>query len=125
VPAGNVDLIAPVGAVNAGDAGIGSAGNLNIAAREFVGADNVNFGGTATGVPPAVGNLSASLSGASSAASSTSANASASADTTASRETTAPLTQAALSWLEVFVIGLGEDNCRPDDIECLKRQKHP
>ncbi|HEV7442427.1 MAG TPA: filamentous hemagglutinin family protein, partial [Steroidobacteraceae bacterium] len=29
---GNVDLIAPVGFVNAGDAGVGSAGNLNIAA---------------------------------------------------------------------------------------------
>ena len=35
----------------------------------------------------------------------------------------APLADTALSWLEVFVVGLGEDNCKQDDIECLKRQK--
>ncbi len=34
-----------------------------------------------------------------------------------------PLVDAALSLLEVFVTGLGEENCRPDDLECLKRQK--
>ena len=35
----------------------------------------------------------------------------------------APLAQNALSWLDVFVTGLGEENCKPDDIECLKRQQ--
>jgi hypothetical protein len=48
---GDVDLIAPVGTVNAGDAGIGSAGNITIAALHVVGADNINFGGTSAGVP--------------------------------------------------------------------------
>ena len=38
-------------------------------------------------------------------------------------EASAPLAQAAISWLDVFVTGLGEENCRPDDMECLKRQK--
>ncbi len=36
---------------------------------------------------------------------------------------TAPLAQTELSWLEVFVTGLGEENCKQDDVECLKRQK--
>jgi hypothetical protein len=48
---GNVDLIAPKGEVNAGEAGIRSVGNINIAALRVVGADNIQFGGTAAGVP--------------------------------------------------------------------------
>ncbi|MFM9888714.1 MAG: filamentous hemagglutinin family protein [Burkholderiales bacterium] len=51
--AGDVDLIAPRGEVNAGDAGIGSAGNLNIAAIRVVGAENIQVSGVATGVPAA------------------------------------------------------------------------
>jgi hypothetical protein len=50
---GDVDLIAPAGTVNAGDAGIGSAGNISIAALHVVGADNINFSGSSTGVPSA------------------------------------------------------------------------
>ena len=48
---GDVDLIAPEGVVNAGDAGIGSAGNITIAAVEVRGAGNIDIGGKATGVP--------------------------------------------------------------------------
>jgi hypothetical protein len=126
VPLGNVDLIAPVGTVNAGDAGIGAAGNINIAAREVVGLDNIQFGGTSTGVPSQVSNIGASLSGASSAASGASnASTSSVAGNAAEKEAAAPLAQTALSWLDVFVTGLGEENCKPDDIECLKRQKTP
>jgi filamentous hemagglutinin len=122
VPAGNVDLVAPVGTVNAGDAGIGAAGNINIAAQTVLGASNINFGGSATGVPAQVSNIGASLAGASAAAGSTTNAATASANQEASKETTAPLAQTALSWLDVFVTGLGEENCKPDDLECLKRQ---
>ena len=121
VPAGNVDLIAPVGTVNAGDAGIGAAGNINIAAQTVLGASNINFGGSATGVPAQVSNIGASLAGASAAAGSTTNAATASANQEASKET-APLAQTALSWLDVFVTGLGEENCKPEDLECLKRQ---
>ena len=39
-----------------------------------------------------------------------------------SDEAQASLAQTAMSWLEVFVIGLGEENCKTDDMECLKRQ---
>ena len=124
VPPGNVDLDAPVGTVNAGDAGIGASGNINIAAAHVIGALNINFGGSASGVPSDLSGLAASLSGVSSVASSatTSGTASAESAAAASKEV-APLAQTALSWLEVFVTGLGEENCKQDDVECLKRQK--
>jgi hypothetical protein len=70
--------------------------------------------------------VSASLSGASSSATGASNAAATSVTTTAAQnEAAAPLSQSALSWLDVFVTGLGEENCKPDDIECLKRQKTP
>jgi filamentous hemagglutinin family protein len=53
VPAGNVDLIAPIGFIDAGDAGIRSTGNLNLAAKEILNADNILVGGIAVGAPPA------------------------------------------------------------------------
>jgi len=65
--AGLVNLIAPRGTVNAGDAGIRVAGNLNIAAVQVIGASNITVGGTATGVPVSeAGALSGVLSGANS-----------------------------------------------------------
>jgi filamentous hemagglutinin len=122
-PAGDVDLIAPVGTVNAGDAGIGAAGNINIAAVSVVGAGNINFGGSATGVPPTISGVTASLSGAAATAASAT-NSATSLEGSANTEQPAPLAQAGISWLDVFVTGLGEENCKPDDLECLKRQKH-
>jgi hypothetical protein len=123
---GNVDLIAPQGIVDAGDAGIGAAGDINIAARSVVGLSNITFGGTSAGVPAQISNVSASLSGASSAgAGASNASTSATANGAAEKESAAPLAQTALAWLDVFVTGLGEDNCKPDDVECLKRQKTP
>jgi filamentous hemagglutinin len=123
VAAGNVNLIAPVGSVNAGDAGIGAAGNINLSALVVTGASNINFGGTATGVPPAVANVTATMASAASSASATSNTASALENATANNAGTAPLAQTALSWLDVFVTGLGAENCNPDDTECLNRQK--
>jgi hypothetical protein len=67
--------------------------------------------------------LAASLSGVSSVASSATASSTASVAESAAQKDTAPLAQNALSWLEVFVTGLGEENCKQDDLECLKRQK--
>jgi hypothetical protein len=123
VPAGDVDLDAPVGTVNAGDAGIGAAGNINIAAAHVIGALNINFGGTATGVPSDLSGLSASLSGASNASNSATNSSTNSASESPAQQEAAPIAQSALSWLEVFVTGLGEENCKQDDLECLKRQK--
>jgi hypothetical protein len=124
VTPGNVDLIAPVGTVNAGDAGIGAAGNINIAAQHVLGLDNIQFGGSSTGVPAQVSSLGASLTGATSAATGATSAAADSVGPGAQTKETAPLAQAALNWLDVFVTGLGEEGCKPDDAECLKRQKH-
>jgi hypothetical protein len=50
VKAGDVDLVAPKGTVDAGDAGIRSTGNLNIAATTVLNASNVQVGGSTSGV---------------------------------------------------------------------------
>jgi hypothetical protein len=76
-------------------------------------------------VPAQVSDIGVSLSGAASVASGATNSATSSTENEANRSAAAaaPLAQAALSWLDVFVTGLGEENCRPDDLECLKRQK--
>jgi filamentous hemagglutinin family protein len=51
VPPADVDLIAPVGAINAGDAGIRVSGNLNLAALVIINAANITVGGTSVGLP--------------------------------------------------------------------------
>jgi len=118
---GDVDLIAPAGVVDAGDAGIGSAGNLNIAAQHVVGLDNIQVGGSSTGVPAETSSLGAALSGvricsgiASSAASDTAANSNAG-------QSAAPLADSAFGFLDVFLEGFGSEVCKADDTECLKR----
>lgn len=120
-PLGDVNLIAPVGAVDAGDAGIGAAGNINIAAATVIGASNINFGGNATGVPPAVSSIAASVPVG--AAATTASSTSAAALENLNKDQAAPLAASALSWLDVFVTGLGEEDCKPSDEECIKRQK--
>ncbi len=119
---GDVDLYAPHGVVNTNDAGI-VAGNLTIAATAVLGS-NFTFSGTAVGVPVVPTGLGASLAAAASsgtAASSLGTNSVESGDRAGSR---APMADTALNWLEVFVVGLGDDVCRPDDLECLRRQRH-
>ena len=49
-----LDLYAPKGEINAGDAGIKSLGNAFLGAARFVGADNLAIGGVAVGAPPPV-----------------------------------------------------------------------
>jgi filamentous hemagglutinin len=120
---GNVYLTAPVGTVNAGDAGIGAAGNLYVsAAHVIVGTGGFTAGGAEVGVPPAVSGLGASLSGASSSASSaTNTSNNAVGESTQNQASTAPIAQATLSWLDVFVEGFGNESCKAEDLECLKR----
>jgi hypothetical protein len=121
---GNVYLFAPKGVVDAGDAGIVSAGNITIVATRVIGADNIQVGGTSVGVPVSSGGLGASLAGVSSSASSATNAATIADGGNAQKEAQhATLADSALSWLEVFVVGLGDEGCKQDDIECLKRQK--
>lgn len=105
---GDVDLVAPTGEVNAGDAGIGSAGNINIAAPIVVGVDNIQVGGVSTGVPTDGGGLAAGLTGVSGLANAVAQGA---------QETTGgganngegSLADAALALLDVLIEGYGDD----------------
>jgi hypothetical protein len=67
-PPRRLDLIAPKGEVNAGDAGIRVVGNLNIAALTVVGIENIQTTGTSVGVPKVDPPNVAALSSASSVA---------------------------------------------------------
>ena len=51
VPAGDIDLIAPLGTIDAGEAGIRVSGNVNIAALHVVNAANILTQGKSSGVP--------------------------------------------------------------------------
>jgi filamentous hemagglutinin family protein len=53
VAPGDVDLIAPAGIIDAGDAGIRVSGNINLAAVSIVNAGNISAGGSSTGAPSA------------------------------------------------------------------------
>jgi filamentous hemagglutinin family protein len=49
---GDVDLYAPAGVIDAGDAGIRSSGNLNLGAQKILNADNIAVSGVSVGAPP-------------------------------------------------------------------------
>ena len=77
VEPGNVNLIAPSGTVDAGEAGIRSTGDIVIAAVSILNADNISAGGTTAGVPStptvAAPNIGGLTSGSSSTAAANSA----------------------------------------------------
>jgi hypothetical protein len=50
---GTVDLFAPYGEINAGEAGIRSAGNINLGASVIIGRENISAGGVTSGAPVA------------------------------------------------------------------------
>ncbi|MGF7154290.1 filamentous haemagglutinin family protein [Novosphingobium gossypii] len=51
VPAGDIDLIAPLGTIDAGEAGIRVSGNINLAALQVLNAANIQVQGNASGIP--------------------------------------------------------------------------
>ncbi len=107
VKPGDVDLIAPEGTVDAGDAGIRVSGNLNIAAQVVLNSSNISSGGATTGTP------SAAASGPSVSTVTSAANAAAAATNTEVNQgeqkpaetTVAP--DESLSIITVDVIGYG------------------
>ncbi|WP_198299160.1 filamentous haemagglutinin family protein [Bordetella genomosp. 13] len=70
VPPGDVDLIAPLGTIDAGEAGIRVSGNVNIAALQVVNAANIQVQGDSKGIPVVAAVNVGALSNASAAASS-------------------------------------------------------
>jgi filamentous hemagglutinin family protein len=107
-PPGNVFLFAPSGVINAGEAGIASAGNVVLVATQVLNAQNITATGTATGVP-------VSTDGAVAGALAASAGA-ASAATQQATETARQATQSAPppadtfrpSFISVEVLGFGD-----------------
>ena len=70
IPAGDVDLIAPLGTIDAGEAGIRVSGNVNLAALQVVNAANIQVKGDAVGIPAVAAVNTGALTAASSASSS-------------------------------------------------------
>ncbi len=105
-----MDLITPRGVVDASEAGIETLGNLTIAAVEVLGTQNIKVGGVSTGVPVDTGGLAASLASVSSVGNSAAA-ATADVASAAEKNSQAPISDAAMSFLEVFVLGFGEGVC--------------
>ncbi|WP_454629937.1 filamentous haemagglutinin family protein [Bradyrhizobium cenepequi] len=64
VPAGDIDLIAPLGTIDAGEAGIRVSGNINLAALQIVNAANIQVQGTTSGLPTVQGPPVAALTAA-------------------------------------------------------------
>ena len=112
VAPGDVDLIAPVGTIDAGDAGIRASGNLNVAARVILNASNIQVGGVSAGTPPPP--APPNLAPLTTASSTTAAVTSAAADV--ARQETAATTQTVEipSIITVEVLGYGgEDDDDP------------
>ncbi|WDG78479.1 filamentous hemagglutinin family protein [Pseudomonas chlororaphis] len=70
VAPGDIDLIAPLGTIDAGEAGIRVSGNVNIAALQVVNAANIQTQGKSSGIPVVASVNTGALTSASSAASS-------------------------------------------------------
>ena len=121
VGAGNVDLFAPKGIINAGDAGIGGK-NVTFGAQTVIGAENVDVSGVSVGVPAVnAASMTLGLSGVSNVSGGvgkSADNAMKNVEKTEANNT--PIADAALSYLEVFVIGLGDD----DDQDKKRKSTH-
>jgi filamentous hemagglutinin family protein len=106
----NIDLIAPVGTVDAGDAGIRASGNITIAAETVLNASNIAAGGTVAGPAPAAPAAAPNVAGLT-AASNTAGAANSAANDVANqaRQQTAPDETPSVITVEVLGYG-GEDD---------------
>jgi len=104
VPPGDVDLIAPLGTIDAGEAGIRVSGNVNVAALQVVNAANIQVKGESSGLPVIASVNVGALTNASAAAS----QASMAAQDVMQRERAAAR-QALPSVFTVRVLGFGNE----------------
>jgi filamentous hemagglutinin family protein len=104
VPPGDVDLIAPLGTIDAGEAGIRVSGNVNVAALQVVNAANIQVKGQSAGVPVIASVNVGALTNASAAA----AQAATAAQDAVQRERAAQR-QALPSVFTVRVLGFGNE----------------
>ena len=108
----NVDLFAPAGVVIAGDAGIKALNDITIAAEAVVGADNIDVGGVAVGVPQG-SSVTASFDGSSNVAATTSKIAENAASGFENNDV--ERTEPALGILSVEIDGFGEITRKNND----------
>ncbi|MBL9182613.1 MAG: filamentous hemagglutinin family protein [Verrucomicrobiaceae bacterium] len=119
---GNVDLIAPIGAVDAGDAGIRATGNLNIAAAVVLNAANISVGGTSAGSAAAPSVATPSLGGLASAAAATAATSNSPAAQQAAKQTQETKQDSQTpSVITVEILGYGGGEGTSDEDERKRR----
>ena len=119
VPPGDVDLVAPVGTVDAGDAGIRVSGNLNISAVLILNANNIQVAGTSVGTPVTVAPNIANLT---SASSTVGATTSAANEATEQARSQTQEDVASIVTVEVLGYGGGEDDDNQDDQQRLRKK---
>jgi filamentous hemagglutinin family protein len=107
VPPGDIDLIAPLGTIDAGEAGIRVSGNVNLAALQIVNAANIQVQGTAAGIPTVQGPPVAALT--------TASNATAATQQTALPAQTNGGDRPSVIIVEVLGYGGGDGNTTPPD----------
>ena len=126
VPPGNVDLIAPNGVIDAGDAGIRSTGNLNLAATKILNADNIVVSGTTAGTPPAAPPPAApNVSGATAASTAAAASTTAAANTTKSNATDTAEPPPSVITVEVLGYGGGDGGVDAAEFDSSKATNAP
>ncbi|MCC7596488.1 filamentous hemagglutinin family protein [Janthinobacterium sp. FW305-129] len=116
VPAGDVDLLAPLGTIDAGEAGIRVSGSVNLAALTVMNAANIQVKGESKGMPAVASVNVAAMTNASAAAT----QATAAAQDVVQRERAA--TRAAQpSVFTVRVLGFGSD-APPDSAQAAPQE---
>jgi filamentous hemagglutinin len=122
---GNVDLIAPSGIIDAGDAGIRVTGNINLAATQVLNASNIAAGGSSSGAPSTPAVSTPNIGGITSAGNTAAATSSAATTAAASgRQETAPIEEEATpSIITVEVLGYGGGSAPEEDEEEKKRRE--
>lgn len=123
VKPGDIDLIAPTGTIDAGDAGIRSTGNLNIASLHVANAANIATGGASAGVPaattPSLGGVAAAATG-----STTTSNKTTAVADTSTTERSVMKSRELPSLIEVVVTSYGgDDKDETEEEEKAKQEK--
>ncbi|HEK0045666.1 TPA: filamentous hemagglutinin family protein [Pseudomonas aeruginosa] len=108
VAPGDIDLIAPLGTIDAGEAGIRVSGNVNVAALQVVNAANIQTQGQSSGIPLVASVNTGALTSASAAASSATQAAE-----DVSRQQQAAARQRMPLVITVQVLGFGNERLEP------------
>ncbi|MDL2337346.1 MAG: filamentous hemagglutinin family protein [Pseudomonadota bacterium] len=120
--AGSIYLFAPAGAIDAGEAGIRSGGNIVINAQTVLNASNIASTGTSVGVPVATsGSLASSVASSGAANTSKAGEDAAAAAGNAARAAAASEGLQKPSILTVEVLGFGDKNCKEQQKDCFAK----